>query len=288
MFPLLLKDSYHKPEAIGEGADVDTAERKAAERDFLDDEQIKILRDQELVRTLLPSKYATDGDGFPDYLAQELAKSDGMKNSKPDYTFGTGPQTYPYPEEVMVPRAINTLLEICPGIINILLIVEGKADRGSQAEAENQARRGGATIVNSTRMLREAVSLGDITTGADRTSFVFSVTMSPLVVDIWVHWYEISTALFHMNLVASYTYKTPQSLNDIRQMLHNILQRGANDRFVGQEDLYNAINQYARDEMEKQRRSKNKRKGKSADKESTPFNSTRSGASSSNDWSIVL
>ena len=56
VFPLLLKDSHHKPEAIGEVVDINTAERKAAERDFLDNEQIKILRDQEFVRTLLPSK----------------------------------------------------------------------------------------------------------------------------------------------------------------------------------------------------------------------------------------
>ena len=150
----------------------------------------------------------------------------------------------------MVPKAINTLLEICPGVINAFLIVESKVDRGFQAETEKQARRGGATIVNSTRILREVVSLNDTTTGADNTSFVFLITMLPLVVDIWVHRYEISTALFHMNLVASYTYKTPQSLNDIRQMLHDILQWGANNRFVEQEDLYKAINQYARDEME--------------------------------------
>lgn len=227
------------------------------EKDFLDDEHIIVTRDSALEKTLLPSKYSKSG--FQVTLDKALEKYDGMKNNgRPDYIYGIQREMFPIPDEDALPPAVTTLLEIARGMHHPFLLIEGKAGQGSSAEAENQACRGGATLVNAARMLKAIVGLEQSTIGADPASFLFSVTMSPNTLDIWVHWchFDGREERFHMNNVASWTLKRPNTLWEIRQMLHNILEWGANNRYAKRKALHDAIHRFAVTEAAKGKKRK--------------------------------
>jgi len=149
IMPILLKDGFFskvlKP-GMSEEEQEGVENMQAVFREFLIDEGIVINRDEELRGTLLPHRYM--GQGFEEEMEKALKKSDRMRNAKPDYIFGithkkidiSGPP---------VPSVIQNLLTIAPGIYHPFLIIEGKGDQGSQAQAEDQCRRGGATLVHA-------------------------------------------------------------------------------------------------------------------------------------------
>ena len=70
----------------------------------------------------------------------------GLKSEKHSIAVGTE-----------VPPCILNLLEIVTKVRHAFLIIEGKSHAGSAAVAENQARRGGATLVKAARKLRAIV-----------------------------------------------------------------------------------------------------------------------------------
>lgn len=80
-------------------------------------------------------------------------------------------------------------MEVAHGQNHSFFIIEGKSNKGSHTDAENQARRGGATLVNAARILYDRISMEDVT-GADERTFVFSATVTPEFMAIWVHWAE--------------------------------------------------------------------------------------------------
>ena len=66
-----------------------------------------------------------------------MAKVDGMTNPKPDSTYGVHIDHYPILDDVTVSAYIDFLLAIVPILHHAFLIIEGKSDSGSKAEAEN-------------------------------------------------------------------------------------------------------------------------------------------------------
>ncbi|KAL9607135.1 MAG: hypothetical protein Q9167_007923, partial [Letrouitia subvulpina] len=102
------------------------------------DEGVAVLRDVELKKTLLPNRYRQLG--FEQRMAVELAKADGMTNARPDYTYGIRTDLFRAPADYVRDWQVQELLDVAPGCFHPFLIGEGKADRGSAAEAENQAR----------------------------------------------------------------------------------------------------------------------------------------------------
>ena len=203
-------------------------------RDFLDDEQIITTMDTEFVRTRLPSRHTTQE--FEAEITKDLEKQSGMKNPKPDYINGIQRDKFPVPSGVHLPTEATALLEIAPGMHHLFFILEGKADRGSMAEAENQARRAGATLVNAARSLAALVDPQPSIIGPDETSFVFSATMGPNHIDIWVHWFEAKEdemdSRYHMDIVASDTLRMAGNVEGIRRKLHNIIEWGAHNRYM--------------------------------------------------------
>ena len=249
MFPLLMKDGYH---VCKDRADFSTEEKRILEedgqiyRDLYLEEGITVALDQEFLRSLIPSIHSDPG--FEKSMAEELAKIAGMKNPKPDYVFGSDSDNVPRLRDAPMPENTRALLGICPGMENPFLIVEGKPDSGSAAEAQNQARRGGATLVNAARMLRATVEeLPDIE-GPDERSFVFSFTMSPMGAEFWVHWYQgpAEKQVFHMNRIASHSLYGYDNIDGIRQKLHNVIEWGAITRLNELQGLYGSIHTYAR------------------------------------------
>ena len=276
IIPILHGFGYH--------VKVDSEQDKCVEkgklewRDFLVDEGVVYQLDKDFARTLLPGKFDEDSS-LTNELTRHLAKETGMINPRPDMVYGLKSEKHSIAVGTEVPPHILELLEIVPDVRHAFLIIEGKSHAGSSAIAENQARRGGATLVKAARKLRAILQEGSTSTSNDETpdleefeapgslgspgrsvaqlkqkravepdlnSFVFSVTISPLHFTVWVHWYDEGNQLYHMNLVDSFAVKGARGPNPIRWAMHNIVQWGAGDRADQNSQLIRDIEAYSK------------------------------------------
>ena len=233
-------------------------------RDFLSDEKVVNILDKDFARTLLPGGFLKQ-PLLVDEITKHLAKDKGMTNPRPDMVFGLKREKDSF--ATSIPQHILDLLWIAPGIHHPFLILEGKSHLGSSATAENQARRGGATLVKASRALW-AILEGDIPTLPDLSnqeaeclaekdndethpvkpdlkSFVFSITISPTNFSIWVHWYDMGNHHYHMNLVESWSLHNSKGPAQIRWAWHNIIEFGVWTRRAQNEDLLELIKRYA-------------------------------------------
>ena len=175
---------------------------------------------------MTPNTYRDSG--FPELLARQLAKEKGMTKPKPDRVWGTDRAYRPVPNGVYLTEATERALEIVPSLHSPYLLLEGKSNRGSSATAEDQARRGGATLVNCALQLQLLARQAPHTTsdahhggpdhqgaddqrvdgqdgrrgcesagsgeaeqeGPDLNAIVFSATLNPKMIEFWVHWAE--------------------------------------------------------------------------------------------------
>jgi hypothetical protein len=254
IFPLLMKDGYHLKRETDFG-DVERqlfGKREYLEyRDFLMEEGIVESVDPEFLKTLVPNSCNKDSEIE---IAKLLAKVAGMTNPKPDFTFGIRKENFPSLEDAIMPDYIAALLGIVPSMNHAFLIIEGKPDTGSQAEAENQAQRGGATIVHAERKLHELIGDPVNIQGPDEDCFIFSVTLTPKIAEIWVNWYEgkgpKEPGFFHMNRIASLALNDEDSRTAIRSKLHNIMEWGgiSSARFNKKLQLRQSIHACVRNE----------------------------------------
>ena len=202
------------------------------------DDGLLVTMDSEFLRTYLPNKF--NDLGFEAALATVLAKQHGMKNPKPDYCYGLTPDTFPIPLDVVLTAETRELIQVANGVYQAFLLIEGKADRGELAHAQNQAARGGATLVKASRRLYEKSGDPGVT-GADTRTAIFSVAMNQIVIEIWLHWAEVTTAkigkenivVYHSHKLFTRALAEADQLVETRRMLHNILNWGCNTRKSG-------------------------------------------------------
>ena len=190
-------------------------------------------------------------------LAKAMAKVDGMINPKPDITYGVRLNHYPIPSDVTVSAQTDLLLEVVPLLHFPFFIIEGKLDSGSKAEAENQARRGGATLINVARLLLERIGMQEKEIGPDRRTYIFSATLSPGLMDFWVHWAEVrnrAPPIFHMHFLESVATRNTGAASKLRKITHNILDWGCVDRTPEIQDIYNRIFTYEKASEEDRRK----------------------------------
>ena len=192
-------------------------------RDWRDDGVFAVM-DQDLRKDSVPNS-------FPDeILAQAMKKIDGMTTPRPDRCYGLRANWIPKPKDLHLDADLQALLlEVCPHLSHPFFLIEGKSNNGSKIQAQNQARRGGAALVNAMRqLLTKSGELPVIDNGVDDRNFVFSATLFPGVMSIWVHWVELEngSASFHMNLLKSLAMEDPQHISDSRKILNNIMSWG--------------------------------------------------------------
>ena len=243
------------------------SEREAMQKEYLYttklwiDDGLFTTINSEFRTTLLPNKYS-DHLGFEPELAKAMAKREGMKNPKPDFIYGVHPDCFPTKLNVMLSPETRTILEISPALFHPFLLIEGKADRGSMAEAQNQACRGGATVINAERILREKIGQL-VTQGVDETTAIFSATVAPGLMEIWVHWAEIigkDDILFHMNRLASKALNDKEQVVGLRRILHNILQWGCTTRRGDLNTFHEKLNEHQKAETEQQKEEASKKR----------------------------
>ena len=223
---------------------------------FLTDGIITFLN-QDFARTLLPRG---DDKTTEKQLAKALEKSPGMTNPRPDYVFGFSPKQFSLPFDTSSFSEVSALLDVVNGMNFAYLIIEAKSDGGSLATAENQACRGGATLINAHRQLiaKTRVNGQGEKVGPDEKTFVFSCTMGPSTMVIWVHWAEVreeDTTIFHMNHLTGHYLGNTQSLLTLRQQLHNILDWGLEVRMSELKALQPGLHAFERERRRTQSQS---------------------------------
>ena len=201
-------------------------------------------------------------------MSKDPDKEEVMTNPRPDYVYGLTCTHFAPPEDIRISRETQFIREIVPSLYDCMLVIEGKSDRGEAAEAENQACRSGAALVNAARMLRERIGDEDVV-GADERTFVFSGTLCPDHMELWAHWAEVRYMKkfrevekrnedgekimvkeayrekhvdFHMNLLQSASLRSSDFLVRFRPFCNNILDWGCIKRYYDNlRDLYDRI-----------------------------------------------
>ena len=187
------------------------------DKTYFEDDGLLVLIDEEFTGTLLPNNY-------PDQeLEKAMRKHEGMTNPKPDLIYALDPQRFPLPQHIRVSIETRNLLEIVRHCHFPFSIVEGNAHAGNWLEAQNQARRGGATLVNAGRKLRERLDILSSQLGPDEETFVFSATISPDNVLFWVHWADVQSdrVVWNMTFLKGLVLLGANTLAKARRIVHN-------------------------------------------------------------------
>ena len=199
-------------------------------------EGLRINTNREFERNSLPNCLP----GQSAEIAKLLRKVDGMKNPKPDRTYGVRPSFVPLPEGLHTTTETDQLMYISPGLTAAFFLIEGKSHQGSMSEAENQARRGGAILVNAERQLAQLAGRED-GPGPDDKTYIYSATLDPQAIKVWVHWAEVrpnGKVHFHMNHIFSCALGDGDALMKMRRITHNTIEWGLNERLDGLKQVY--------------------------------------------------
>lgn len=200
-----------------------------------------VTKNRQFVKDLLPSwnsaREATDWS----CLCKQMAKERGMTHPKPDFTYGIRENHHPTINTKTFSPYTRALMGVAPFILHPYLIVETKTVNTSLIEAENQAIRGGATLVHARRLLNaRSGKVDDL--GVDKDSYVFSMTMDTSTAKIWVNWCEIDEwepnndgkkelfETYHMNELFKADLEDPAKLKLLRAKMHNIIDWGCGAR----------------------------------------------------------
>ncbi|KAL8754873.1 MAG: hypothetical protein Q9199_004036 [Rusavskia elegans] len=225
---------------------------------FFSDDGVICTRNRQFTPDLLPSWDKPAMQAIQKKMEKE--KEPGMSNAKPDFTFGIMANCHPDIDSERFSQRIRAIIGVVPYITHPFLIIEGKSNRGSIADAENQALRGGSTLVRARRLLNGFARGWKMTSGADHESFVFSMTIDPRVATIWLHWCEVRVRekmavaekntgkakepaardeeeeeetfyeTYHMNQMSQYLLSDTDHARSCRRELHNIMDWGCGDR----------------------------------------------------------
>ncbi len=147
---------------------------------------------------------------------------------------------FPDIKDAHINEYTRVLVGLASNLILPFLIFEGKAAGGRLADAENQAIRGGATLVFSRRILNHKAGLLH-STGPNKQSFVFSMALDCYGARMWVHWCEVQPGkapasaqdntflangyydTYHVDSLASYNFYKLEEVRDLTRTLNNIL-----------------------------------------------------------------
>ena len=159
-----------------------------------------------------------------------------LKVPKPDVVYGIRREAFTDPAESEINKKYHLLVEVVGDVLHPFFVWEWKSAEGTIEDAENQACRGGAALINGRGKLNAMAR--DPTTkeqnGPDPQSIAFSAVTIPLYTRIYVHWCEIKDGalIFHMNKVSNHEMDEEDGAISMRNNIENILKWGAVERFA--------------------------------------------------------
>lgn len=202
-------------------------------------------------REMMP-KAPSSEDPFLDILFKDLPR---VASPVPDLTYGLQEKAFTTEVELQIILANSQI--ITDNLYFPFFIVEAKSASKPIGEAENQACRGGAAIVNHLRNFLAAVPPKKASStqsgpasefpttvaptsskvaastpsflGPDKDSFCYSLCLTPWYAEIFVNWTEQVSAKevhWHMHLVANYDLAEKQKIKELRHDIDNILDWG--------------------------------------------------------------
>ena len=129
-------------------------------------------------------------------LFQDLQKTEaqlGLTNLKPDFTFGFEDPANPPRTAPQLSSADIVLIKMAESLRHPFFLVENKSAQDPIEDAENQAIRSGAALVEARRQLENSVRpVGEMDKeGIDMNSFAFSCCWVPQHANVFVHWHEL-------------------------------------------------------------------------------------------------
>lgn len=196
-----------------------SGEMVTARRDYEDNDNLAVTEQPRFAKGFVPGK-----------AFRQKAKEFGLTDPVPDQVYGKKQPLHTKGSDAHLPpwlvccKSINTKTEwphMC---------LEAKTD-STIAEAENQAIRDCAAIVNSRLRLKwYAEGQGyEQPLGADPEIFVFSISFGPDFTRIAVHWFEKledGESYFHMTPVGQYFVNEKSGQATMRSRIHNIWDYG--------------------------------------------------------------
>lgn len=193
-------------------------------------------------------------------LFQDLQRTEaqlGLTNPKPDFTFGFEDPANPPRTAPQLSSADTALVKMAESLRHPFFVVENKSAQDPIEDAENQAIRSGAALVEARRQLENnARPVGETEkAGIDTNSFAFSCCWVPQYANVFVHWHELRkdeplhnpfdkpanevagddggielpetySSIWHMNLIQGYTFSREEDMKEFRRDIDNILDWG--------------------------------------------------------------
>jgi hypothetical protein len=175
-----------------------------------------------------------------------LAKSPGIKNPKPDIVYGVSLDALS-PEQQVTANMLKDSSQLSPGILYPFMIIEWKSAKGLFSEAQDQARRGGAALVNAMAKLSSmAGSLGadEAERKPDSLTMAFSCVISPNLAHIYVHFRQLSQdgkPEWYMAKVSGYQTDENEDVERLRRDIHNILDWGVLKRIKDIKKMFDDV-----------------------------------------------
>ena len=176
-------------------------------------------------------------------IAKCLAATPRIANPKPDLAYGISYGAFTE-EEFDISRTYTQFSEVSPGICFPFFAAEFKGSGGTMEEAELQACRGGAAMVNAVRELAKVAKAQKKDAGADMNSFAFTLAMVPICAFLYVHWAEVvpgKQTVYHMHKIRSYDLTEAGTYPVLRRDLNNVLDWGLTSRLKECKEWLNTI-----------------------------------------------
>ena len=176
-------------------------------------------------------------------LAKFLESNPRIKNPKPDLAYGIRYGAFTTLQQDII-HTYPRYTEVSPGLCFPFFAAEFKGSQGSMEEADLQACRSGAAMVNGIRELYKEAGREKKDAGADEDSFAFTLALIPQFANLYVHWAEVapgSQTIYHMHQINTYSLKIATHYQDIRHDLNNILDWGLDKRLNQLKDIVDVI-----------------------------------------------
>ncbi|KAM0796488.1 hypothetical protein BDR22DRAFT_893174 [Usnea florida] len=266
----LFKDFKESIKALSEECDTgEFSYFKILKPLFIKDDRLVETKKRNFAEEIIYRSKAWADDGLDDksdvpfvrgILFQDLQRTEaqlGLTNPKPDFTFGFKDPANPPRTTPRLSSANTTLIKMAESLRHPFFVVENKSTQDPIEEAENQAIRSGAALVEARRQLENnARPVGETENeGIDMNSFAFSCCWVPQYANIFVHWYELRkeeppidpfdgptneaagnndateqsdtySSIWHMNLVQGYSFGREEDMKEFRRDIDNILDWG--------------------------------------------------------------
>ena len=160
-----------------------------------------------------------------------LASLPRVENPRPDLSYGLKEGAFTSTEQ-KINDTYGRYSMLSPDLFHAFFIVEAKGCDGNIGDAENQCCRGGAAMVNATRLFNRQADREVLPPlGPDTNSIAFSLALVPDKAHLFVHWAECKSqepeeVVYHMNRIGGYDPSEAEPVNRLRHHINNILDWG--------------------------------------------------------------